>query len=101
MEDTRGLALQRGKRTFLNLKWSPPKEDELIDFLCNQKKFSEERVRSGIVRLKKGLKSGVQVRLDGFFQVVPKTKEQLAAAAAKAKASKANGKGKGKVNKRR
>lgn len=85
----------------VNLKWSPPKEDELIDFLCNQKKFSEERVRSGIVRLKKGLKSGVQVRLDGFFQVVPKTKEQLAAAAAKAKASKANGKGKGKVNKRR
>lgn len=85
----------------VNLKWSPPKEDELIDFLCNQKKFSEERVRSGIVRLKKGLKSGVQVRLDGFFQVVPKTKEQLAAAAAKAKASKANGKGKGKVTKRR
>ncbi|QLL30572.1 hypothetical protein HG536_0A03900 [Torulaspora globosa] len=87
----------------INLKWAPPKEDELIEFLCHQKKFSEERVRSGIARLRKGLKAGVQVRLDGFFQVVPRTKEQLAAAAAKAKQAKATGKGKakGKVAKRR
>lgn len=87
----------------INLKWAPPQEDELIEFLCHQKKFSEERVRSGIARLRKGLKSGVQVRLDGFFQVVPRTKEQLAAAAAKAKQGKATGKAKakGKVAKRR
>lgn len=87
----------------VELKWTPPKEEELIEYLCHEKKFSEERVRSGIARLRKGLKAGVQVRLDGFFQKVPKTKEQLAAAAAKAKSSKANAKvkGKGKVTKRR
>lgn len=85
----------------VNLKWTPPQEEALIDFLCNQKKFSEERVRSGIKRLQKGLKSGVQGRLDGFFQLVPKTKEQLAAAAAKAKTAKKNSKIKNKVTKRR
>ncbi|EDO17758.1 hypothetical protein Kpol_1033p65 [Vanderwaltozyma polyspora DSM 70294] len=76
----------------VELKWQPPNEKGLIDFLCGEKKFSEERVKSGIERLKKGLKSGVQGRLDGFFQVVPKTKEQLAKAAAKAKAAKKSGK---------
>lgn len=86
----------------IDLKWTPPKEDELIQYLCHEKKFSEERVRSGIKRLQKGLKSGVQGRLDGFFKVVPKTKEQLEAAAAKAKLAKKNAKGaKGKVTKRR
>lgn len=80
--------------TEITLKWEAPKEQELIDYLCKEKLFSEERVRAGIVRLKKGLKSGVQGRLDSFFKAVPKTKEQLAAAAAKAKASKKNAKGK-------
>ncbi|CCC70625.1 hypothetical protein NCAS_0F01410 [Naumovozyma castellii] len=84
----------------ITLKWQPPKEQELIDYLCGEKLFNEERVKSGIKRLQKGLKSGVQGRLDGFFKVVPKTKEQLAAAAAKAKAAKKS-KGKGKIAKRR
>ena len=85
----------------INLKWEPPKEQELIDYLCKEKLFSEERVKAGIERLKKGLKSGTQGRLDSFFKAVPKTKEQLAAAAAKAKANKKNAKGKGKVGKGR
>ena len=80
----------------INLKWNPPDEEKLIEFLCHEKKFNEERVKSGIKRLQKGLKSGVQVRLDGFFQKVPKTKEQLATATAKAKAAK---KTKGKTGK--
>lgn len=76
----------------VDLKWKPPQEDALIQYLCTEKRFSEERVKAGIKRLQKGLKSGTQVRLDGFFQVVPKTKEQLAAAAAKAKSAKKNSK---------
>lgn len=83
----------------IQLKWTAPKEEELVKYMCEEKKFSEERVRAGIKRLQKGLKAGTQVRLDGFFQVVPKTKEQMAAAAAKAKAAKKNAKG--KVTKRR
>ncbi|CCF55502.1 hypothetical protein KAFR_0A00640 [Kazachstania africana CBS 2517] len=84
----------------ITLKWNPPKEQELIDYLCKDKGFSEERVKSGIKRLQKGLKSGVQGRLDGFFKAVPKTKEQLAAASAKAKANK-KANTKGKIGKRR
>lgn len=83
----------------ITLKWEPPKEQELIDYLCKEKLFNEERVRSGIARLQKGLKSGVQGRLDSFFKAVPKTKEQLAAASAKAKAAKKNAKT--KVGKKR
>ncbi|CCD26403.1 multifunctional nuclease RAD27 NDAI_0H02290 [Naumovozyma dairenensis CBS 421] len=88
----------------ITLKWEPPKEDALIEFLCKEKLFNEERVKAGIKRLQKGLKAGVQTRLEGFFKVVPKTKEQLASAAAKAKAAKkANkaNKGKGRIIKKR
>lgn len=70
----------------LDLKWSPPDEEGLMKYLCDEKLFNEDRVKSGITRLKKGLKSGTQVRLDGFFKVVPKTKEELAKANARAKA---------------
>ncbi|CAL9730439.1 flap endonuclease 1 [Monosporozyma unispora] len=70
----------------IDLKWSPPDEEGLMKYLCDEKLFNEDRVKSGITRLKKGLKSGTQVRLDGFFKVVPKTKEELAKANARAKA---------------
>ncbi|SCW04541.1 LAFE_0H15808g1_1 [Lachancea fermentati] len=82
----------------VTLKWAEPQEDALVDYMCREKGFNEERIRSGIKRLQKGLKTGVQGRLDGFFKVKPKTKDQLAAAAAKAKTAK---KTKGKVGKPR
>ncbi|CCH62789.1 hypothetical protein TBLA_0I01290 [Henningerozyma blattae CBS 6284] len=88
----------------VELKWTPPKEEELIEFLCTEKMFSEDRVKSGIARLKKALKSGTQGRLDGFFKAVPKTKEQLAAAAEKQKKLKQQQQQKkktGRVSKRR
>ncbi|KAL6929027.1 hypothetical protein ACO0SA_002363 [Hanseniaspora valbyensis] len=55
----------------VDLKWLPPKEEELIDFMVNKNGFSEERIKSGIERLKKNLKQGTQKRLDGFFKVKP------------------------------
>lgn len=70
----------------INLKWSPPNEEELVKYLCGEKLFNEERVKNGIQRLKRGLKSGTQVRLDGFFKVVPKTKQELEKANQRAKA---------------
>ncbi|CCK70512.1 multifunctional nuclease RAD27 KNAG_0E02520 [Huiozyma naganishii CBS 8797] len=85
----------------ITLKWEPPQEEELVKYLCGEKLFSEERVRSGVKRLRAGLKSGVQGRLDGFFKVVPKTKEQQAAAAARAKAARKTTKKNGKVTKAR
>lgn len=40
--------------------------------MVREKGFSEDRIRSGAEKLKKGLKTGVQGRLDGFFLVVAK-----------------------------
>nr|5KSE_A Chain A, Flap endonuclease 1 [Homo sapiens] len=37
----------------VELKWSEPNEEELIKFMCGEKQFSEERIRSGVKRLSK------------------------------------------------
>lgn len=73
----------------IELKWKEPDVDGLIKYMVNEKGFSEERIRSGIKRLQKGLKTGTQGRLDGFFKVAPKTPEQLAAAKKKRAAEEA------------
>lgn len=83
----------------VNLKWEEPKADELIEFMCKEKGFNEERIKSGIERLRKALKVGVQKRLDSFFKVQPKTKEELAAAAKKAKEAKKKAATKNRVGK--
>lgn len=59
-----------------DFKWDKPDLDGLIQFLVNEKGFSEERVRSGASRLEKDLKSSQQSRLEGFFKPVPKTAEE-------------------------
>jgi len=59
----------------VELKWKEPDVDGLIEYMVKQKGFSEDRIRSGAEKLKKGLKGGVQGRLDGFFSVVSKPKE--------------------------
>jgi flap endonuclease-1 len=64
----------------VELKWNEPDEEGLIKFMVEEKGFSEERIKAGIARLKKGLKTTAQGRLDGFFKVRPKTQEELAVA---------------------
>ncbi|AMD18695.1 HBL207Wp [Eremothecium sinecaudum] len=85
----------------ISLKWEEPKEEELIEFMCKEKGFNEDRIKSGIQKLRKGLKSGVQGRLDSFFKVKPKTEEELKAAAKRAKEAKKKNAQKGKVGKKR
>lgn len=58
--------------TQINLKWDHPDIDGLIEFMCKQNGFSEERIRSGAAKLSKGVKSSVQGRLDGFFKIANK-----------------------------
>lgn len=72
----------------ITLKWEHPKEEELIEFMCKEKGFSEDRVKSGIQKLRKGLESGVQGRLDSFFKIKLKTKEELALASKRTKEQK-------------
>ncbi|KAK9766278.1 Elongation of fatty acids protein 2, variant 2 [Basidiobolus ranarum] len=53
------------------LKWEKPDAEGLIEFLVKEKGFSEDRVKKGVEKLEKNLKSGTQGRLDGFFKVLP------------------------------
>lgn len=62
-----------------DFKWEKPDMDGLVQFLVTEKGFSEDRVRAGGKRLEKSLGSAQQVRLDGFFKVIPKTEEERAA----------------------
>ena len=62
----------------VTLKWVEPDVEGLVQYMVNEKGFSEDRIRNGAEKLKKGLKGGVQGRLDGFFQVVGGTKKRPA-----------------------
>jgi flap endonuclease-1 len=62
----------------LKLEWTEPDEDELIKFLVTEKNFSEERIRSGVEKLRKARATSVQGRLTSFFgQPVTKTSDLL------------------------
>ena len=58
----------------LKLKWTQPDEDGLVNFLCGDKNFSEERIRSGAKKLCKAKQGQTQGRLDSFFKVLPSNK---------------------------
>lgn len=75
----------------LELKWSEPDEEGLIDFMVTQKNFSEDRIRNGMKKLQKAKQGTTQGRLDSFFSVVStsstkrKLEEQKGSAKKKAK----------------
>lgn len=56
----------------LDIKWTAPDEQGLIEFLVQQKGFSEERVRRGVEKLNKCRNSAVQDRITSFFTSAPK-----------------------------
>ncbi|KZT42620.1 PIN domain-like protein [Sistotremastrum suecicum HHB10207 ss-3] len=53
----------------VELEWTPPDVDGLVQFLVTEKGFNEERVRKGAEKLAKFLNAKQQGRLDGFFSV--------------------------------
>ncbi len=57
--------VQKGKD--LDLKWEAPDVEGMVKFLCQDKGFSEDRVRKGCEKLQKSLSQKQQGRLDGFF----------------------------------
>ncbi|KAI3627148.1 FEN1 [Malassezia furfur] len=62
----------------VELKWEQPKTEELVQFLCGDKGFSEDRVRRGCEKLAKAVGQKQQGRLDGFFTVQPRTDDAQA-----------------------
>lgn len=69
----------------LDLKWTPPDREALIDFMVKENQFDEGRVTSGIKKLEAARKASKQVRLDQFFK--PVTAPNAAKMAAKRKAA--------------
>ena len=53
----------------LTFKWNDPDEQGLIQFLVSEKSFSEDRIKSGISKIKKTRDGPKQGRLDDFFKV--------------------------------
>ena len=52
-----------------SLEWKEPKIDEIIEFLCKQRDFSEDRVRNAVERMMAGVKEREKKRtLDSFFR---------------------------------
>lgn len=55
----------------VDLKWSDPNEEGLVEFLCGHRQFSEERIRNGSKKIQKTRTTSTQGRLDSFFKVIP------------------------------
>lgn len=55
----------------MDLKWNTPDEEGIVKFLCGDRQFNEERIRSGTQKIAKSLKTATQGRIDGFFKVLP------------------------------
>lgn len=88
---------KRARELFLNPEVTKPEEVELtwkeadvegvIQFLCGEKNFNEERIRNALAKLKTSRKSGTQGRIDSFFG--NSTKVTCVTAATKRKAEEA------------
>ncbi|XP_012269804.1 flap endonuclease 1 [Athalia rosae] len=87
----------------IELKWSDPDEEGLVKYLCGDKQFNEDRVRSGAQKLKKARGTSTQGRLDSFFKVLPSTTpvkrkaEEKKPPAKKGKAARGGGNFRGKA----
>ncbi|KAK6293216.1 hypothetical protein J4Q44_G00367170 [Coregonus suidteri] len=70
-KEARGLFLQPDvvDCSTVDLKWSEPDEDALIQFMCAEKQFSEDRIKNGCKKIMKSRQGSTQGRLDSFFTI--------------------------------
>ncbi|KAF2368846.1 Flap endonuclease 1 [Trinorchestia longiramus] len=54
----------------IELKWNEPDEEALVQFMCGEKGFNEDRIRNGCKKLHKAKNTATQGRLDNFFKVL-------------------------------
>jgi flap endonuclease-1 len=62
----------------IDLQWKDPDVEGIIQYMCNEKGFAEDRMRNGITKIKNSRKKGTQVRLDSFFKVTSTTPKRKA-----------------------
>jgi flap endonuclease-1 len=62
------LFLRPGVRSDYNLNWAKPNIEEVVDFLCKERDFSEDRVRKALERMEEGLATpATKSTLDRYF----------------------------------
>lgn len=79
----------------IDLVWSTPDEEALVEYMCKEKGFFEERVRNGCKKLLKAKQTSTQGRLDSFFKVLPSSNTPKRPADAKKDVGKKKAKGSG------
>ncbi|KAK6050353.1 putative flap structure-specific endonuclease [Cooperia oncophora] len=84
----------------MKLEWKEPDVDGIFKFMCEEKNFAEDRVRSAIDRIKKGNKTATQGRIDLFFQVAKQVRSEPTTAKRKAQEEKKAPKKKGPPSKK-
>mmetsp|Transcript_7728 Transcript_7728/g.8505 ORF Transcript_7728/g.8505 Transcript_7728/m.8505 type:complete len:230 (-) Transcript_7728:1314-2003(-) len=57
------------------VSWDECDEEAILKFMCEKNGFSEDRIKSGIARLKKTRKSSTQGRITSFFAAKPSPKK--------------------------
>jgi flap endonuclease-1 len=55
----------------IELKWTSPDEEGLVQFMAEEKGFNEDRIRNGAKKIMKSKQGATQGRMDSFFKVVP------------------------------
>ncbi|KAL5106391.1 Flap endonuclease 1 [Taenia crassiceps] len=55
----------------IELRWTEPNEDGIVEFMCAKNGFNEERIRNGVKKIQKSRTISTQGRIDNFFQVKP------------------------------
>lgn len=55
----------------IDMKWTPPDVDGLVQFMVEEKGFNEDRIRNAAKKLTKSREGATQGRLDMFFKPAP------------------------------
>ena len=70
-DEIRSLFLEPKVTDDYELEWEEPDEEGIVEFLVEERDFSEDRVRRAVERLRKAMKElskkGKQETLDAFF----------------------------------
>ncbi|EPB67293.1 XPG I-region [Ancylostoma ceylanicum] len=72
----------------INLVWKEPDVDGIMKFMCEEKNFNEERIKSAIAKMQKGRSTATQGRIDAFFSVNKTVKSEPTSAKRKAEEQK-------------
>ena len=70
----RKLFFEHPVTTDFKPSWKLPKKPELLQFMVEEKGFSQSRIENAIEKIKKAKQGGQQTRMDSFFAAAPKSK---------------------------